>query len=128
MSEEISKKPIDINIDLSYLNEVASGSVEFMIEMIDIFLEQTPVYFTQLTEAVNAGDWKTTGDTAHKIKPTLAFMGLVSAKNVLQEIESNARNLVSVETIKEDLERVISVTTELYARLEEQKQDLQKKL
>jgi len=39
-------------VDLSYLNDIAGGNVEFVIDMIDIFLEQTPVYFEELNAAI----------------------------------------------------------------------------
>jgi HPt (histidine-containing phosphotransfer) domain-containing protein len=78
-------------IDMSYLSDIAGGSEEFMIEMIDIFIEQTPLYFEQLEEAVNSRDWKAVGDVAHKIKPTLAFMGIEEAKDIMADIERKAR-------------------------------------
>ena len=34
---------INLDLDLTYLNEIADGSDEFIIESIDVFLDQTPV-------------------------------------------------------------------------------------
>ncbi len=124
MSEGINKT----DIDLSYLSEIASGSTEFMIEMINIFLEQTPIYFTQLNDAINSKDWKTTGDIAHKIKPTFAFMGLACAKDVMQEIERKARNLDSVDSIPETMKEINALCDSLYAKLESHKKALELKL
>ena len=88
-------------IDMSYLSDIAGGSEEFMIEMIDIFIEQTPLYFEQLEEAVKSSDWKSVGDVAHKIKPTLAFMGIEEAKDIMAEIERKARTNDNVSEIPE---------------------------
>ena len=48
MSEQLKNNSADFNLDLSYLQDVANGSNEFMIQMIDLFLNQTPGYFEQL--------------------------------------------------------------------------------
>ena len=128
MSENINKGTDDVEVNLSYLNEIASGSVEFMIDMIDIFLEQTPVYLAQLTEAVQAKDWKTTGDIAHKIKPTLAFMGIGRGRDVMAEIERKARNTTDVETIEEGLTYINNISPSLYSRLNHHRKELEKQL
>ena len=123
-----NRKYSDIQPDLSYLNEIASGSMEFMIDMINVFLEQTPLYFEQLNEAVAREDWKETGEIAHKIKPTLAFMGVEKAKNEMAEIERKARNLENLDTIKASLEDINLLCVQLYAKLAEHKQQLEASL
>ncbi|WP_423146340.1 Hpt domain-containing protein [Rubrolithibacter danxiaensis] len=128
MSESIKNNSQEIEIDLSYLNEIACGSVEFMIDMINIFLEQTPLYMEQLIAAVNQQDWKTVGDVAHKIKPTLAFMGVNSAKDTMAEIERKARALSSLETIAEEVEGIGAVISNLYSRLEQTKVEFESQL
>ena len=52
MPEYFKKKASELNVDLSYLRDVSSGSNEFMVEMIELFLEQTPVYFEQIGNAL----------------------------------------------------------------------------
>ena len=52
------------NLDLSYLNDISGGSAEFMIEMIDIFLEQTPLYFNDMAAAIQRKDWATVANVA----------------------------------------------------------------
>jgi len=118
----------DIEPDLSYLNEVSGGSAEFIVDMINVFLEQTPIYFTELNQAVEKEDWKTTSEVAHKIKPTLVFMGVDKAKSAMEEIERKARQLDSVEDIKAELDKINLLCVHLYAKLEERKVELEKSL
>lgn len=94
-------KDINTLIDLSYLKEIASDNIEFMVEMIDIFLSQTPDYVSLLSKAVKEENWPKIAEMAHKIKPTLAFMGANDAKETMANIESRARE-------KEDYEGIIS--------------------
>lgn len=114
------------NLDLSYLKEISGGNAEFMIEMIDIFLEQTPLYFTQLLSSVAAADWKAVGDLAHKIKPTLAFMGADQAKDDMQVLEKNARDGINVDTIGAEAARLEALCNQLYLKLREYKEELEK--
>lgn len=111
-------------VDLSYLNDIAGGNVEFVIDMIDIFLEQTPGYFEQLNAAIQQQDWKTTGDMAHKIKPTLVFVGAEDLRLKMQELESNARGQVSLETIPAAFEEINQKCKQICEGLQEARIEL----
>jgi len=112
-------------VDLSYLKDVASGSDEFMIDMIDLFLDQTPGYFEQLDQFINESNWSRVADIAHKIKPTLAFMGVDSARESMAEIEQNARNLKNLESISPSFQLLKDMSLQLYKQLAEVKASLQ---
>ncbi len=126
MPEEIKKKTPGLNVDLSYLRDVSSGSNEFMVEMIDLFLQQTPVYFEQLDQFIRDKNWTKVADIAHKIKPTLSFMGADAAKDDMAEIESNARNLKNLDKIAPAFKILNDLSTELFAKLNEIKSELGK--
>jgi HPt (histidine-containing phosphotransfer) domain-containing protein len=111
-------------VDLSYLKDVASGSDEFMIDMIDLFLDQTPAYFEQLEQFIAEENWSKVADIAHKIKPTLAFMGVDSARESMAEVEQNARNLKNLETISPAFQILKEMSVQLYKQLEEVKASL----
>ncbi len=111
-------------LDLSYLKDVASGSDEFMIDMIDLFLDQTPAYFEQMEQFISEENWSKVADIAHKIKPTLAFMGVDSARESMAGIEQNARNLVNLEAISPAFQILKEMSVQLYKQLEEVKASL----
>ncbi len=105
-------------IDLSYLNEISGGSAEFIVEMIDVFIDQTPQYFESLKTSIENKDWKGTGDAAHKIKPTLAFIGAEDAKSAMADIERSAR-------AGENLDDIAGVFAPMYSSLDMLINDLQ---
>lgn len=113
-----------IIIDLSYLTEVASGNNEFIVEMIDIFLAQTPGHVNELNTAVETKEWKRIAEIAHKIKPTLAFMGVESAREVMAEIEKDARNEENYEGIVSKISEMQDVFKSIFSKLEAKKQEL----
>lgn len=114
----------NIVIDLSYLKEVASDNTEFIIEMIDIFLEQTPKYVELLTIAIENKDWSKIAEMAHKIKPTLAFMGVNEARDMMASIETRARDKEDYDGIKEDYKNLKDDLDIIFDKLVEKRKEL----
>jgi HPt (histidine-containing phosphotransfer) domain-containing protein len=125
MSESSHQNKPEFSIDLTYLRDVSSGSNEFMIEMIDLFLDQTPAYFDQLNDLISEENWPKVAELAHKIKPTLAFMGADSAKERMAEIETSARNLSDTESIGPTFKSLKDFSGDLFSRLTEVKKELE---
>lgn len=113
-----------VKIDLSYLDEVAGGNAEFIIEMIDIFLQQTPGYVDNLKQAFEEKDWKKIAEISHKIKPTLAFIGLHQEQQEMANIEHQARAEENYEGIKASFEGLCNIFDVAYQSLEAKKNDL----
>jgi HPt (histidine-containing phosphotransfer) domain-containing protein len=128
MSEQLKNNSADFNLDLSYLQDVANGSNEFMIEMIQLFLDQTPAYFEQLDQLINDLNWPDVAEISHKIKPSLTFMGIETARDSMAEIEQNARNLKNLETIQPAFKLLKEMSVELFLKLAQIKSDLDKRV
>jgi len=77
----------DQDLDLSFLYEIADGSTEFIVESIDMFLQQTPQLLSSIDDALAGKDWAAAGQAAHKLKPNLGFFGMPISQETLQEIE-----------------------------------------
>ena len=120
MSEQLKNNSADFNLDLSYLQDVANGSKEFMIEMIQLFLDQTPGYFEQLDQLIKDLNWPLVAEISHKIKPTL------TARANMAEIEQNARNLKNLETIPPAFKLLKDMSVQLFIKLAQVKSDLEK--
>lgn len=76
------------DIDLSFLYEIADGSNEFIIESIDMLLQQAPELLGSIDDALKAQDWPGAAAAAHKLKPSMGFFGMLISQELLQEIES----------------------------------------
>lgn len=115
-------------LDLSYLKDMSGDSADFMIEMVDAFLKQTPIYMQELEKAILAKDWKAASEFAHKIKPTFYYVGREDARDHMQEMERNTRELKDIEFVPAAFEEVKKFVTVLYQQLEEARADLEKRL
>ena len=115
-------------LDLSYLSEMSGDSPEFMIEMIDMFKQQTPVYVAELKDAVSKADWKNVSGIAHKIKPTFAYIGRMDAKDYMQKMEHDARELKDLKEFPVRMEELSSFADVLYRQLDDAKKKKKKRL
>jgi HPt (histidine-containing phosphotransfer) domain-containing protein len=79
------------DLDLTFLNELADGSNEFIIESIDMFIDQTPELLQIINTAIVEKRWPATAAAAHKLKPNLGFFGMAVSQELFQQIETQAK-------------------------------------
>lgn len=123
----INEEKNNLPLDLSYLRDMSGDSAEFMIEMIDMFKLQTPLYITDLEQAIQAKDWEKTAGYAHKIKPTLSYVGREDARGYLQQMENNAREQKDLDQMPEAYKKLNDFVQILYRQLDEAKAELEKR-
>ena len=95
--------------DLSFLQEVSNGNDDFVAKMIEGFLEHTPDSLEKITRHAENKQWDRVRAVAHKIKPSIDFMGLKSLEQDIRLIEEYAddqTNLVEILTLTQRLKEV----------------------
>lgn len=95
-------------LDLTYLEEVTGGSSEMIVEMLEIFLSDTPDQLLSIERNVENEDWENVRAEAHKLKPTFQYVGLSESHMLIAEVETKARNKEELETISRLVESVKS--------------------
>lgn len=78
-------------IDLTYLNDISGGDEEFIQDMIQTFLEETPKDLSALQAAVEKEDWKEVGNTAHKLKSSIKMFGMADLRDEVLGIEHDGK-------------------------------------
>jgi len=76
-------------INLYYLNQMSSKNAEFLLEMIDIYRAQVPVFKEKLQTYFAQKDVEGLVRTTHKIKGALAIMGVNCLDEKLLYFEEN---------------------------------------
>lgn len=74
-------------INLSYLKRIAEGNDAFVIEMIEMFLNKTPLAIEQMNECYRKKNWEELRKIIHRIKPSFAYVGMQNIQNILVKIE-----------------------------------------
>jgi HPt (histidine-containing phosphotransfer) domain-containing protein len=118
----------NLPLDLSYLRDMSGDSAEFMIEMIDMFKTQTPIYIAEMETAMGNKDWTKVSSAAHKIKPTFAYVGREDAKEFMQKIEHDARELRNIENIPIAFLEIKDFLQILYRQLDDSRAELEKRI
>jgi PAS domain S-box-containing protein len=77
-------------INLESLKEFSGGSKEFEKELIELFMAQVPAEIQELENAFVEGDDLQIKSISHKLKSSMAVMGLYSLNEYLSFIEENA--------------------------------------
>ena len=75
------------DLDLTFLYEIADGSDEFVVESIDMLLQQAPEMLNSIDQALQSTDWPTAAASAQKLKPSMGFFGMLISQGLLQEVE-----------------------------------------
>ncbi len=79
------------DLDLTFLEEIADGSTEFIVESIDMFLQHTPELLQTINSAIAEKSWVVASQAAHKLKPNLGFFGMPISQAMIQEVELMAK-------------------------------------
>ena len=77
--------------DLSELEQLSRGNTAFVIKMAGMFCELTPPMVTEMIAAYHDRDLEKMGALAHKIKPSLDNLRVISLKQPIRDIELAGR-------------------------------------
>ena len=106
--------------NLQGLRKIFSKNEHKIKEMIELFLEQTPVQWKELLSQYNAANFKKVGEIAHKIKPTIDLLEITSLTEVIRDIELQAKNNNEEGTLDDSLEIFESIIDDVYEQLNEE--------
>lgn len=96
------------------------GGQEFLVEMIDLFLDNGPRRLVTLRDGLDAGEAREVQRAAHSLKSTAGNLGGRAVQAAAQEIETVAADGV-LETVPELLAELKARFNELRERLEQER-------
>lgn len=93
-------------IDLSYIIKLSDNDIDFIKEMINLFLFQLPETIADLKTSFEDKNWGKLSKVAHKAKPSMTFFGLNELRNDLAQLENHKTlNKVSIEALINKVEK-----------------------
>ena len=78
--------------DLSYIFSICDGDKAFMTEMVTTFVRDTPELLKNLGDLIENKEWLQAARIAHKMKPSMQFVGLNHCMALLKETEEVAKS------------------------------------
>lgn len=104
--------------NLEYLEKHTKSNPGLMMEMIAIYLKQTPPLILQMKESALARDWETLGAAAHKMIPSFSIIGMhVDFENMAKKIQEYAHYQKQEEEINEMVLKLEAVCEKAYVEL-----------
>ncbi len=103
--------------DLSYLNEISRGDLDFLKKMLELFISQVPENMVLLNEAFEKNDMLALKAIAHKTKSSIDTLMISSLQNVVKEIEELANKNDNGPKLQELIQRMNSVIPEVIMQL-----------
>lgn len=82
---------------MDYLNEMSEGSQDLACDLIEMFIKQVPVFTEQLDTLYKKGDYVLLGKLAHKIKSSVAMMGISELSSDMKTLEFLAKEGKEIE-------------------------------
>mgnify|MGYP001601117717 CR=1 FL=1 len=107
--------------DLTYLIQLSNGSNEFIVQMISIFMVQTPEAIDQMYKYLQNNDWKLLRGIIHKMKPSFSFMGIKELETIAVSAEKYCETETHLEEVPNLIHRIKEVCLEALCELEEEK-------
>ena len=105
--------------DLHYLIARTKANPVLMMEMISLYIEQTPPLISVMKKSWKEKDWTSLYAAVHKIIPSFAIMGInVDYENMAKKVQDFAKNQQQSEGISDLVMQIDTVCTQACVELE----------
>ena len=92
--------------DITEITKISRNNEDFVHKMLKMFVDQVPKHIEEMKEKYEANELITVGEIAHRIKPTIDSMGIVSAKDTIREIEKIGKSGIDKGNLQQLIEKV----------------------
>jgi signal transduction histidine kinase/CheY-like chemotaxis protein len=106
--------------DLTYLKEHADGDENFLREMIQIFLKDTPQIISDLKTSINEENFEKIKFNSHSMKGGFLTLGITQAGELIREIERMAEQKSNLQEINKHFVKIEKIFNETQVLLEEE--------
>jgi CheY-like chemotaxis protein len=108
-------------IDLEYLDRRTKSNPNLMMEMISLYLEQTPPLITMMKQSLRDKDWHSLYAAVHKMIPSFSIMGISpDFENMAKKVQEFAGIHKQADGIHEMVLQIENVCTQACRELEEE--------
>jgi signal transduction histidine kinase/DNA-binding NtrC family response regulator len=106
--------------DLDYLRQMSDGNEDFFREFITLFLQNAPVSLNEIEEGINSCNWEKIRQAAHKLKPSLSYVGMKEIHAKTARVEELAKTQSGLDEIKSLASEIRLACSEAFIELEKE--------
>ncbi len=119
--EKDTKGIIQKCTNLTYLNHRTKSNPKLMMEMIDLYLLQTPPLITEMKKSFESQDWDMLHAAVHKMIPSFVIIGInADFENMAKKIQEYASMQIKMGEIKDLVSGVENVCLQACKELEDE--------
>jgi len=121
-----TEKIIDADIvvkvtNLAYLNQRTKSNPDLMLQMIALYLEQTPPLILTMKESFQNKDWDSLYSAIHKLIPSFSIMGInKDFENIANRVQEYAGTKMHSQEMKDNLLKIENVCNQACVELREE--------
>lgn len=108
----MSADQVTHRVNLSFLKEISEGSNDLMRDLISMFINQVPTFSEQMDAYLKNEDYCTLAKLAHKIKNSVAMMGIEELTNDMKKLETLCNTKPNFKEIETMVNRFKSISAE----------------
>ncbi len=107
--------------DLTYLMQRTKSNPDLMMEMIALYLEQTPPLIISMKQSIQDKDWHMLHATVHKMIPSFSIVGInKNFEDIAKKIQEYATAQEQTEAIQEMVTQLEDICTKACKELKEE--------
>jgi PAS domain S-box-containing protein len=108
-------------IDLAYVSHLTKSDPKLMMEMIALYLEQTPPLIDTMKKSLNDKDWKALYSAVHKMIPSFSIMGISNVfENMAKKVQEYASTQQQAEGISDLVLQIETICVQACKELQEE--------
>jgi len=124
-SIEIEENEIDKIYNLNVVKKITKGDTGLLIKMLTVFKEKSEVEMKQALHAVYDEDWEQVGIIIHKLKPSIAYLGMSDIEEKMNNIIKWGREKSNPNRIKMYVEFINEVLQKVYLQIDDDIKELE---
>ena len=106
-------------IDLGYLTQRTKSNPKLMMEMISLYLDQTPPLVSAMNQSIKDKDWNTLYSAVHKMIPSFSIMGISKDfENMAKKVQEYASTQHQTDGMQDLVLKLGNVCTQACKELE----------
>jgi len=115
-------------IDMAFLLNLTKSDPKLMMEMISIYLEQTPPLISAMKQSLLDKDWVSLYAAVHKIIPSFSIMGInADFENIAKKVQNYASKQQEAEAIPDLVSQLAGICTQACEELKEELNNIKNK-
>lgn len=103
--------------DLSMVREISRGNDEFVLKMVQLFINTMQAEMEELKKYLSEKNWVAIGGIAHKIKSSIDTMGIILLKEDIRKLETYGKEQLNLDEVPILIQKIITVLSKVIQAL-----------